>query len=191
MLTVHGSVTSPFVRRTRLLLADIAHDFKLVSVFDPAEKAELSKVNPTIKIPMLQDGDFYVYDSRVIQRYCVEKHGLAPVAWEQENLLSIIDSISDSLVQLFLLKKSGVDTSQDALYFNNQRDRFTQAFSALETATDQGQFAQWHYASICLFCLIDWVMFRNLYDLSSYPNLQAFHEKFKDREDCKNTAPHD
>lgn len=191
MLTVHGSVTSPYVRRTRLLLADKEHDFKLVSIFDAEEKAELSKVNPTIKIPMLEDGDLVLFDTRVIHRYVVEKFGLESVTWEQENLLSIIDSISDSLVQLFILARSGVDTKQDAMYFNNQRDRFAKAFAALEVAAGEGQFTQWHYPSICLYCLVDWVMFRDLYDLSSFPNLLAFHEQYKDREDCMNTAPHD
>lgn len=189
MLTIHGSYTSPYVRRTRILLADKEHDFKLVNIFNPDEKAALKRVNPTIKIPMLQDDDQTLYDSRVIYRYIQQKFDLPTLSWEQENLLTVIDAINDSLVQMFLLSRSGIDTSPDALYFKNQRDRFAEAFSAIEQAAAEQQFNEWHYPAICLFCLVDWVLFRNLYDLTHYPNLLAFHEQYKNRQDCLSTAP--
>ena len=183
MLTLFGSFTSPFVRRNRLLLANIEHEFSPVNIFDADDKAMVKSVNPTIKIPMIKDGDNYIYDSKVIFRYLQEKLDLPKITWEQENLLTTIDAANDTFVQLFLLKKSEFDIGEDRLYFNMQKDRLNQVISYLDEQVKAGAFDDWHYPSICLFCMMDWLMFREFYDFSSYDNLMAFHGKFKGRED--------
>lgn len=187
MLTLFGSFTSPFVRRTRLLLANTEHEFRPVNIFDADDKEMVKKVNPTIKIPMLKDGDNYIYDSRVISRYLSEKLELPKISWEQENLLTTIDAANDTFVQLFLLNKSGLNIKDDLLYFNMQKVRLTQVISFLDEQAKAGAFDEWHYPSICLYCLMDWLMFREFHDFTSYHNLMAFHDKFKGREDVVST----
>lgn len=191
MLTLYGSTTSPFVRRGRLLLADTDFTFNKINLFNPEDKAKLKEINPTLKIPMLQDDDTYIYDSKVMFRYVSEKLGLPKITWEEENLLTIIDSANDSLVQLFLLSKSDFDIQSDRMYFDMQKARLEEVFPYLDEQAKNGAFDEWSYPAICMYCLMDWLMFRSFYDLTSYENLMAFHTRYKDRADVLATQHED
>lgn len=187
MLTLFGSTTSPFVRRIRLLLANTEHKFNQINIFNPEDKADLKKVNPTLKIPMIKDGEEYIFDSKVIYRYVSEKLDMPKITWQQENLLTSIDAANDTFVQLFLLNKSEFDIQSDRMYFNMQKDRLEQVIPFLDAQAKAGAFDEWHYPSICLYCLMDWLMFRSFHDFSAHANLMAFHEKNKTRADVVST----
>lgn len=191
MFTLYGSTTSPFVRRARLFLADTDFTFNKINIFNPEDKAMLKKVNPTLKIPMLQDGDTYIYDSKVMFRYASEKLDLPKISWEQENLLTVIDSANDSLVQLFLLNKSDFDIKSDRMYFNMQKARLEEVMPFLDEQAKNGAFDEWNYPAICLYCMMDWLMFRSFYDFTPYENLMAFHARYKEREDVVATQHED
>ena len=70
-----GSTTSPYVRRIRLLLSDEPYEFINLDIYGEG-RDELRRTNPTLKIPVLIDGDQELYDSRVIARYLGQKLGL-------------------------------------------------------------------------------------------------------------------
>ncbi|MGK0373445.1 MAG: glutathione S-transferase, partial [Glaciecola sp.] len=55
-MQLFGSTTSPYVRRLRLYMQDLPHDFVLVDIFNSRDRAEIQSDNPTLKIPMLKDG---------------------------------------------------------------------------------------------------------------------------------------
>jgi glutathione S-transferase len=177
MLKLYGSTTSPYVRRLRIWMARIEHQFVDLQIFTPEDREILTKLNPTMKIPMLEDDGQVIFDSRVIFRYLSEKWQHSPLSWQAENRLTLIDAANDSLVQMFLLTRTDIDTKQDKLYFNLQRERVTGVLEHLNEQLDQGQFDDWHYESICLFCLLDWIQFRNLYDFSTLPALLQFHQE--------------
>ena len=101
-----GSVASPYVRRTRLLLVDVDYEFRDLAIYD-ADKAELARRNPTLKIPVLIDGETTLFDSRVIQRYLASRLGQAPLEWDEENQLTVIDGANDAFVALFLAARPG------------------------------------------------------------------------------------
>ncbi|MDF2178526.1 glutathione S-transferase family protein [Aliiglaciecola sp. CAU 1673] len=189
MLTIYGSTTSPFVRRLRLLLANTEHQFINMQIFSGADRELLASQNPTLKIPMLKDEDQLIYDSRVIFRYLSDKFDYASLNWEQENLLTLIDSANDSLVQMLLLQRSDIDTKADKLYFNLQRERVDTILKHLNKLVEQGDFAAWDYPSICLYSLVDWIEFRELHDLSAMPSLLAFQQRHHDRIEVTSTDP--
>ena len=191
MLTLYGSVTSPYVRRLRILMEGKDFEFSNIHLFNPEDRKMLTEKNPTLKIPMLQDGDAVIYDSRVIFRYLSDKLDLPAITWEQENLLTVIDSANDSFVQMFILSNSEFDTSDDRLYFNLQRERIGVVFKTLEAEVQKGTFDNWDYPAICLYCMLDWVTFRNLYDYSEYEALNKFYAANSDRSIVKETIPHD
>ena len=113
-----GSSTSPYVRRIRLLLADAGQGYEFVDLnIYGADRDELRKANPAMKIPVLHDGDDVVYDSRVISRYLQEKLDLPHLSWEQENQLTVIDAVNDSMVTLLLSQRSGLDTDREEVMF--------------------------------------------------------------------------
>lgn len=174
-----GSIASPYVRRIRLLLAELDQhiDFNAIDIFSESGRAELIKVNPTLKVPALEDNGLWIYDSRVIARYLFEKFDLAKLTWHQENLLTLIDGANDSLVTMLISKRSGIDIEQDIMLYNIQRERLALLFEQLNGAIKAGDFTDWHYPEICLFCLLDWAIFRELYQFEQWPALMDFYHK--------------
>jgi glutathione S-transferase len=47
---------------------------------------------------------------------------------------------------------------------------------ALSAMVDAGKFKDWHYPSICLFSMIDWLDFRALVDFEGVENLLSFRD---------------
>jgi len=183
-----GSTTSPFVRRTRLLLAETDHEFIDLDIYGK-DREELRRNNPALKIPVLQDDGQEIFDSRVIFRYLTPKLGHPALTWDQENLLTLIDAANDSYVILLLSKRSGIDTDQDLLFYNLQRERVERTMQALALRVEQNGFPEWHYPSICLYCLVDWVDFRQLSDFSGIEALLDFRDRNRDRPGVPDTDP--
>ena len=48
------------------------------------------------------------------------------------------------------------------------------SLQVLEQQLGQGQFLQWDYLAMSLYALLDWIQFRQLLDLTLYPNCMAF-----------------
>jgi len=184
-----GSTTSPYVRRLRMWMSEIEHGFEKVDIFNSVDRERLVASNPTLKVPMLEDDSRTILDSGAIYRYLTKKLNKPELSWEQTNLLTLIDSVNDSLVQMFLLSRSDIDTSADKFYFRLQRERFDVIFAELDKAAEKGDFVQWNYASISLFCLLDWVSFRERYDYSALPNLLAFHTLVSENKEAQATDP--
>jgi len=187
-----GSSTSPYVRRIRLLLADAGqgYEFRDLNIYGE-DRDELRRRNPTLRIPVLCDGDEVIYDSRVIFRYLQQKLGLPAIGWEQENLLTIIDGANESMVALLLAQRSGFDTGEDRLFFNLQRERVDKTLETLEQAVDGDAFAAWHYPSICLYSMFDWALFRGLVDAARYPHLAAWLEQQRNHAGIADSDPRD
>lgn len=190
-MKLYGSLTSPYVRRLRVWMADIDHEFINLNIFSPEGRRFLVDSNPTMKIPMLVDGDNTVFDSGVIQRYVAKKLDLPPLSWEQENTISIINAANDSLVELLLCQRSGLETDSGAMFFKLQHDRIGTVLAVLEQQVDGPLNEAWTYDAVCLFCLIDWIEFRSLWDLNPYPRLRAFAAANREREICRDSAPSD
>lgn len=184
-----GSTTSPYVRRIRLYLANHAYEFVNIDIFASEDRQLLTANNPAQKVPALIDGDLSIYDSRVIYRYLAEQYQEKPLTWQQENLLTLIDAANDSLVSLLLLDRSAIDTQQQTLFFNLQHQRIENVLTSLEKSVAQQEFEQWHYPSICLYCLLDWVEFRQLTSLTAYPALQEFLYNNQHQQDVALTNP--
>lgn len=193
-MKLYGSTTSPFVRRLRIYLADKSYEFENVAIFG-ADRDKIKATNPTLKIPMFEDLDNpecpTLIDSGNIHAYLANKFGDEALTYEQQNLMVILNACNDSLVNMLVLDRSGVDTSADNLYFNIQRERNKETFDYLEQAVLNGLFDEWNYVSISLLVLVDWAQFRNLFDFTHYPNLVSFVGQNYSRPKVEETAPRD
>jgi len=189
MLTLYGSTTSPYVRRLRILMHEMDYHFVNMQIFEAEDRQELIKRNPTLKVPMLEDDGQMIFDSRIIFRYLSDCQCKQVLSWQQENALTLIDSANDTLVQMFLLGRSGLDTREDKLYFNLQRERLQILFDELDKQVAAGDYQEWLYPSICLYSLLDWAMFREVYVLEQFRHLQDFYQQHSHRIDVKETDP--
>lgn len=189
MLKLYGSTTSPFVRRLRLWLANVEHEFINMQIFSGPDRELLASMNPTLKIPMIEDDGKVIYDSRVIFRYLSDKFDEAPLSWQQENLLTLIDSANDSLVQSLILQRSEIEEDNNKLVFRLQNERIQSILAHLNRLVEEGEFSSWHYPEICLYCLVDWIEFRELHDLSAMPALLEFQARHNDRIEVTSTNP--
>ncbi|ALS97341.1 glutathione S-transferase family protein [Lacimicrobium alkaliphilum] len=189
MLKLYGSTTSPFVRRLRLWLANVEHEFINMQIFSGPDRELLASMNPTLKIPMIEDDGKVIYDSRVIFRYLSDKFSEKALSWQQENLLTLIDSANDSLVQSLILKRSDIEEDNSKLIFRLQNERVQTILEHLNRLVEEGEFSNWHYPEICLYCLVDWIEFRELHDLSAMPALLEFQARHNDRIEVTTTNP--
>ncbi|MGQ8365133.1 glutathione S-transferase family protein [Glaciecola sp. 1036] len=188
-MILYGSTTSPYVRRIRLLLTEIEHEFVNLDIFSGPGRDILRAKNPTLKVPMLEDGELMIYDSRVIFRYLCKKFQQPSLTWEQENLLTLIDAANDSFVQLLILSRSNIEFDPEVLVFRLQSERLENLLWLLNEEVENGSFEDWDYLSISLYCLVDWVDFRELADLEAYPALVDFWHKHKNTINVEATDP--
>lgn len=183
-----GSSTSPYVRRIRLLLAGQDYDFVNLDIYGEGRDL-LRKTNPTLKIPVLQDNGQELFDSRVIAQYLLAKQNHPALDWNQHNQLTLIDGANDSAVTLLLSKRSGIDVDQDLLFYNLQRERIMTTLHTLAAMVNAGEFAQWNYPAIALYCAVDWLDFRDLVDFSGVESLLAFRDANRAQPGVAETDP--
>ncbi|MEL7477587.1 MAG: glutathione S-transferase family protein [Pseudomonadota bacterium] len=175
---LYGSDTSPFARRIRMF----AHYHQLdlpytcLDIFAEDGRNTLVQHNPTRKIPFLTHDDLTIADSGLIMRYLTEHQRLPEMTWWQANQLVQIDACNDSLVELLICNRSGLDTSEDRLFFNLQYERIAALLSYLNEQCVKEAFLESSYLKISLYCLLDWILFRDLYNLQDFAALVAFHQ---------------
>ncbi len=191
-LTLIGSYTSPYARKIRLLLhGDTNVTFKAVNYFEEEGREYLKSINPFNQIPMLLDGDQPIYDSRVIFNYIAKKKNLKPLTIDEENTLSAIDAIIATGVNLFSLKKGGVNIDDSSNYFLvRQKERIPSLLKMITPwVASQKVENNWNYLTMSMFSLLYWMNFREIYDYSHEPELVKFFERFKECPGVKETDP--
>jgi len=191
-LTLIGSYTSPFVRKLRLLLHDDPTvTFQEVNYFEEKGREYLKSINPFNQIPMLLDGDQPVYDSRVIFNYIAKIKKLKPLSVDEENTLSAIDAIIATGVNLFSLKKGGVNIDDSSNYFLvRQKERIPSLLKMITPwAAAQKPENNWNYLTMSMYTMLYWMSFREVYDYSQIPELVAFLDRFKNCPGVAETNP--
>ncbi|HAW91733.1 MULTISPECIES: glutathione S-transferase family protein [unclassified Arsukibacterium] len=188
-MKLYGSQTSPYVRRIRLFVADSPCDFIKLNILEGADRETLAAMNPTMRIPMLEDDGHIIFDSGVIYRYLAAKVKAGSLSWYQENQLTVINAVNDSLVMLYQCSRSGLDTNEDKLFYNLQRERIAASMFVLEQQAANAEFANWSYPAMALYSLLDWIAFRELIELDDYPALLAFLDQHKQHPMIKQSDP--
>lgn len=189
-LTLIGSFTSPYVRKIRLLLwDDKTVEFKPVNYFEEEGAKYLREINPFNQLPMMLDGDQPIYESRVMFNYIAKKKNLKPLSIEEENILSAIDTTLASGVNLFSLRKGGVDIEAGTNYFiERQKERIPSLLNVLiPWSVKQDPTRDWNFLTMSFYSLVFWLEFREMYDIRKHPELVDFLERFKNCPGVKET----
>jgi glutathione S-transferase len=188
-MKLYGSQTSPYVRRLRLLMENLDYEFVNMNIFEEKDRQVLRQLSPILKIPVLVNDPEKIYDSRQIFRYLCESSVHPKLDWEQENALTIIDGVNDSLIQLYMLKRSNIDYNDNDLLISANLERIKLGLDWIDEAFARNYFNYWDYLSMSLYCLLDWAQFRELIDLKNYQNFLKFLAQYEDEAILKETDP--
>ena len=129
-----GSLTSPFVRKVRIVLAEkkIEYDFALDSPWTP--ETNVPNINPLGKIPvLLLDDETVLFDSRVIAEYLdnvAPNNKLMPAQnrerTEVKRWEALADGLCDAAALIFLEKKRPAK-EQGADWITRQEDKINRS----------------------------------------------------------------
>lgn len=191
-LVLYGSLTSPYVRRIRALLVHTPYTMKVINIYEPGGRDILKKISPVLKIPVLQIDHEFIYDSRIIFNFLSQSGIHRKLSIIEENTLTIIDAVADSLIALFLLNKTGIDIKREMSPFGaGQFERIEMSLDFLEESlkSKSPAFNEWSYVGIALQTTLEWAIFRNLYVFKNFKHLLTFVEANKNRPGINETKP--
>ena len=195
-MKLYGTTTSPFVRRVRVVAAEVGEAVDRVDTATDAGQAALRDVSPIRKVPVALIDGRTLYDSRVINHWLVTTrgwHDLAPPrdTWHDENLINAIDAAADAVIQLFYLRRDGV-AIDGTPYAQRQLDRADAIFGWLATqlAPDRRSFGGgFGLAELALISALDWMDFRKTYPTERASGLDGVRAAWRERPSLAATRP--
>lgn len=200
MIKLFGTVTSPYVRRVRVVAQELGLECTLVDVFTEDGQTALREVSPIWKVPAAQVDGRLVFDSRVIVEHLLRTHGseetLLPIAADDldaANVVTVIDGALDALINVFYLRRDGVDPS-GSKYLSKQLDRARSAMDWLETRVDDvwlGGARRFGVPELALCTTMGWMRFRDTYEIDQHPGLKRCFDHHRVRESLASTRPPD
>ena len=196
-----ASLTSPYVRKIRIVLAEKKIDCDLVLDSPWVEGNQVAAVNPLGKIPVLVlDDESTLYDSRVIAEYLdtvAPNNRLIPASGRERISVkrweALADGVLDAAVAAFLEAKRP-DGERSPAWIERQRGKVSQALKVMPD--DLGGQPWCHGSSLSLAdvavgCALGYVSFR-LGDMrwrEQYPNLAHLYDKLMQRPAFADTVP--
>jgi len=197
-----GSVTSPYVRKVRVVLADKKLDYSFIQENVWAADTTIQQTNPLGKVPCLvmEDGST-LYDSRVIAEYL---DTLTPVCkllppngrdraevkvWE-----ALADGVLDAGILMRLETTLRPETQQSPEWIARQSGKVHAGLRVMSERLGESAFcAGNHYslADVAVGCALGWIAFRfpAIDWRGDYPNLARLSDKLSERQSFKDTVP--
>ncbi len=186
-MKLYGSITSPFVRRVRYLCHELGQSFELVDSLTEAGQSAMREKNPIWKVPCAEIDGLVIWDSHTIIEYLAEKFADSPnnlrkptgvEKWRERNLVSAADGCVESAINVFYLRKDGVAV-ENVAYLVKQRARVESILTWLKSQL-QGNFftpeAKVGLSELTLYCILDWLRFREMYPVNDDAVLKAYME---------------
>lgn len=196
-----GSLTSPFVRKVRVVLAEKKLDYEMVieDVWSPDTK--IQEWNPLGKVPCLvTDDGGSIFDSRVIVDYLdtLSPVGrLLPQGNRDRTATKCWEAIADGLLDAGVTivaegRRPEHLRSQD--WVNRQRKKIEQALASMERGLDGHGYCMgvnFSLADVAVGCALGYLdlRFGDLDWRSQYGNLQRLNEKLQARPSFISTQP--
>ena len=198
-----GSITSPYVRKVRIVMAEKKLDFQF-ALEDPWASDALLASNPLGKVPCLvMEGGEAVFDSRVIVEYLdtLSPVGklLPPLGRERTEVRTweaLADGVLDACVAARMEANWGGRSAEQRsqAWIDRQMSRVHAALAAMSQGLgDKPWCAGIHLtlADIAVGCALGYIDFRfgHIDWRGPYPNLLKLHDKLATRQSFIDTAP--
>lgn len=202
MMKLIGSLTSPFVRKVRIVMAEkkIDYDFELDDVW--ADSVQVGKVNPLGKVPCLvMEDNGAVFDSRVIVEYL---DTLTPVCkllpantrerievkcWE-----ALADGLLDAAVLIRLESTQREPSQRSDAWLARQRLKIDASLIAMTQGLAEKPWCmdkQYSLADVAVGCALGYIDFRfpEIPWRTEHPRLLKLFEKLSQRPSFIDTCP--
>jgi glutathione S-transferase len=198
-----GSVTSAYVRKARVVLAEkkLDYQFELENVWAP--ETRIASSNPLGKVPCLvmEDGST-MYDSRVIAEYL---DTLTPVckllpanSRDRANVKvreALADGVLDAAVLAYLERTWRPDEQRSQAWIDRQMSKVHAGLAVMSEQLGEQPFCMGiHYtlADVAVGCTLGWLAFRfpDIDWRGDYPNLARLFDKLSERPSFKDTVPY-
>ncbi|WP_374683245.1 glutathione S-transferase [Accumulibacter sp.] len=198
-----GSLTSPYVRKARVVLAEkkIDYEFELDSPWTPA--TQVANVNPLGKIPvLLLDDNTSLFDSRVIVEYLdnvAPNNKLMPSQnrerIEVKRWEALADGVCDAAALTFLEKKRPA-AQQGADWISRQEEKIARSLEFMADELGDKAFCMgMHFslADVAVGCALGYLAFRfpDINWQEQHPKLGRLYDKLLARSAFAETVPHD
>jgi glutathione S-transferase len=190
-MKLYGTTTSPFVRRVRIVAAELGEPIEWVDTATDAGQAALREQSPIRKVPIAVIDGRTVFDSRVIVDWLTATRGhggLTPPRdpWHERNVLNAVDEAIGSMIQLFYLRRDGIAIDGN-VFAQRQLERTDAIFRWLPAQLGEGGFG---LAEASVICALDWMDFRKAYPTERAAGLGAIRDAWRDRPSVAETRPH-
>ena len=199
-----GSLTSPFVRKVRVVLAEKKLDYKFETEDVWSADTRIAESNPLGKVPCLvMEGGEAVFDSRVIVEYVdtlspVGK--LIPLSGRERVEVKTWEALADGLLDAAILARmeatwpgrSAEQRSQ--AWIDRQMGKIDHALKAMSHGLGDKAFCSGIHLSlsdIAVGCAVGYLDFRfpQLDWRSAHPNLHKLYDKLSQRQSFIDSLP--
>jgi glutathione S-transferase len=208
-MKLYGHDTSPYVRRIRVLLAELGLPFERDANSWSNPDAAVLRLNPLLRVPALTDGELLLLDSKLIATYLYDRYPSSPPApagnelplqrtlwhkehrYDDENMLLVLDGATDSTINVFLLEMDGLKPAE-VPYLSRQLQRVRSSMAWLDeklagkVSLHDGAVS---FFDLSLVCALQWMQFRDRYPVAQHPNLLRFISAHQDRPSLQATHP--
>lgn len=199
-----GAITSPYVRKVRIVMAEKKLDYKFVTEDVWSATTQITDTNPLGKVPCLvMEGGEALFDSRVIVEYLdtlspVGK--LIPATGRERAEVKTWEALADGLLDAAILARLEAtwpgrkDSERSPAWIERQMKKIHDSLAAMERALAQRPYCVGNHLSLAdiavgsalgyldfRFAQIDW---RN-----THPQLGALQERLMQRQSFKDTVP--
>jgi glutathione S-transferase len=199
-----GSITSPYVRKVRIVLAEKRLDCQFVTEDVWAASTQIVASNPLGKVPcLMMEGAEAMFDSRVIAEYLdtlspVGK--LIPAPGRERAEIKTWEALADGVLDAAILARLEAtwpgrsDEQRSQAWIDRQLGKIDTALAAMARGLGEKPFCSgvhFSLSDVAVGCALSYLDFRfsQIEWRSAYPNLARLSDKLNLRTSFQDTRP--
>jgi glutathione S-transferase len=199
-----GAITSPYVRKVRIVMAEKKLDYTFITEDVWAADTTIQQSNPLGKVPCLvMEGGEALFDSRVIVEYldALSPVGkLIPSSGRERAEVKTWEALADGLLDASILARLEAnwahrkDSERSQAWIDRQMSKVSASLDAMERGLSDKPFCFGNHVSladIAVICATGYLDFRfpGLQWHKTRPALKRLHDKLMARPSFADTLP--
>lgn len=196
-----GTLTSPYVRKARVVLAEKKIDFELVIDSPNAPDSNVPRYNPLARVPVLVlDDDDAIFDSPVIVEYLdnlAPNNKLFPQTNRERIEVKRWEALSDGLLDAAVairLESLRPESQRSDSAIRRERAVIDSALAMMASELGEKHWCMgtpFTFADVAVGCALGYLDFRfpDIEWRSSHPNLGRLHEQLMQRPSFADALP--